>query len=66
MVSTLKKKGAGYFCSNCMMRQPDDLRPNCIFCGNEFSNLLSIMRENFKEKQDKEMFEYESNIHGRD
>ena len=37
MISVIKKKGHSYYCSNCMMRQLD-LRPNCIFCGNMFSN----------------------------
>ena len=65
MISKLIKKGESYCCSNCMMRQPDDLRPNCIFCGNEFSNIILVMREKFKDKQDKEMLDYESNLYGR-
>ena len=53
MVSRLLKDKNTYFCSNCRMRQ-FDLRPNCVFCGNHFSNYEEIVikeeKENFNNK----------------
>lgn len=49
MISTLKKRGDTYYCSNCLMWQ-FNLRENCVFCGNSFSNFESVIIEQEKEK----------------
>lgn len=58
-----------YYCSNCMMKQPD-LRCTCIFCGDHFTNYEDRIIE-----EDAELFimhmkeselQNESNIHGKD
>lgn len=68
MIAQLKGPTFGpYYCSNCMIRQPD-LRCNCIFCGNHFTNYEDRLIE-----EDAERFllhikeaekQNESNIHG--
>ena len=63
MVSTLKKRGDIYYCSNCQMRQ-FEIKPNCIFCGNSFSNYSSIIIENWNEAE-KEEVKNEGSISGR-
>ena len=45
MVSKLIKKDNSYICSECKMRQPDDLKSNCFWCGNWFSNYEELMVE---------------------
>lgn len=45
MISTLKQKNGSYYCTECMMRQ-FTLRPQCSFCGAEFSNYQDIIIEN--------------------
>lgn len=50
MISTIKQKGSTYYCSNCLMRQ-FELKPNCPFCGNMFSNYENmIVRANLDMK----------------
>jgi len=61
MVSTIKKRGDIYYCSNCQMRVLE-LRPNCFFCGNEFSNYESILIQQQKEKFEDEIKD-ESTLH---
>ena len=53
MIAQLKGPIFGpYYCSNCMMRQPKEFKTNCIFCGDYFSNIESIMlREAIKQKE---------------
>jgi predicted ATP-dependent serine protease len=65
MISTLKKRGEAYYCTQCMMRQPD-LKPNCYWCGSYFSNLNAVLIKEFKEKENKEIEDYESDICRRD
>ena len=49
MVAKLKKKIDGnYYCSNCMMGQPD-LEPSCFYCGAMFSNWEEIQFQLQKE-----------------
>lgn len=44
MVAELKGPTFGpYHCSNCLMRQPKELKSNCVFCGNWFSNYEDIL-----------------------
>ena len=44
MVSKLEGPIFGpYRCSNCKMRQPDELHMNCVFCGNMFTNYEDIL-----------------------
>ena len=65
MVSTLKSKSDGYYCSNCMVRQ-HELTPYCCFCGYEFSNWEEVAYKIVLEEIEREVRENESNIHGRD
>jgi len=40
-----------YRCSNCKMGQPNkNLKSNCIFCGNLFTNYEDIIIEEDKER----------------
>lgn len=44
MVAQLKGPIFGpYYCSNCRIKQPDELKNNCVFCGNWFSNYEDIL-----------------------
>lgn len=45
MVAELKEKNNNYYCSNCMMQQPI-IKPNCVFCGNYFTNYESVLIKN--------------------
>ena len=56
MVSSLKKRGINYYCTNCQMRQLV-LRPNCYFCGCVFENYENIIIEEHLEDM-----KYESDI----
>ena len=49
MISTLKTNGNTYYCSNCLMKQ-FQLKPNCPFCGNMFSNYESILTKQIAEE----------------
>lgn len=49
MISTLKQKNGSYYCTECMMRQ-FTLRPQCSFCGAEFSNYQDVVIENYKKE----------------
>lgn len=49
MISTLKQKDGSYYCTECMMRQ-FTLRPQCSFCGAEFSNYQDVVIENYKKE----------------
>ena len=50
MTSELKRRANNnYYCSNCMMMQPTPPSPNCMFCGNWFSNYENVVIETFKE-----------------
>ena len=51
MISTLKRYGAMYRCSNCSMTQ-FELKPNCPWCGDQFSNYQSVLIENFKIREE--------------
>ena len=52
MVTTLKKRNSGvYYCNNCMMNQPADLRANCYFCGSWFSNITDILIQEEEEQE---------------
>lgn len=68
MVSELKGPIFGpYYCSNCMIRQPrDNLKSNCIFCGNWFSNyedrLIEEDAERFLLHMKESEFQNEGNI----
>ena len=66
MISTLKKRGDIYYCSNCQMRQLK-LTPNCFFCGNLFSNYESVAIEKQKEEYNIKVKELknESNLSGK-
>ena len=52
MVAQLKGPTFGpYYCSNCMMKQPNDnLKSTCFFCGNYFSNYEDIIIEEDAER----------------
>lgn len=64
MVAQLKGPIFGpYKCSNCMMQQPQELKTNCIFCGDYFSNIEAIMlREHIKRKELEAELQNESDI----
>ena len=63
MVSRLKQRTSGrYYCSNCMLMQPNPPRANCCFCGDWFENYESILVKNHIEKTTNEVKENESNI----
>ena len=71
MISQLKGPVFGpYYCSNCLMRQPQDkLRHNCVFCGNWFSNYEDKLIEEDAERfilhvKEREL-QNESNLHGK-
>ena len=49
MVSKLLKDKNVYYCSNCRMKQ-FQIKPNCIFCGNQFYNYEDVL---IKEHGDK-------------
>lgn len=49
MVAGLIKRGNGYICSECRMRQRD-LQYSCWFCGKTFSNFESILCKETEEK----------------
>ena len=49
-VSTLKQKGAYWYCNNCMMRQPG-IVPQCVFCEIPFSNYETVLFEQLKKKE---------------
>lgn len=61
MISTLKKKGEQYYCSECMMRQPAPLKDHCYFCGNWFSNYENIIIMNTSEKELTQILEVSKN-----
>jgi len=42
MISKIQENNGIYYCSNCRVRQCD-LKPNCVFCGNWFSNYEDIL-----------------------
>lgn len=69
MIAELKGPTFGpYHCSNCLMRQPKELKSNCIFCGNWFSNYEERLIEEDAESfilHIKERELYESNDNGR-
>lgn len=55
MVAKLRKKIDGnYYCSNCMMGQPD-LEPSCFYCGAIFSNWEEIQFQLQKEYEEEEI-----------
>lgn len=44
MIARLKGPTFGpYYCSNCRIKQPDELKNNCVFCGDWFSNYEDIL-----------------------
>ena len=43
MVAHLIDKCGDYFCSECRIRQPEELRPQCVFCGAVFSNYEDVL-----------------------
>ena len=60
-----------YRCSNCKMIQPNDnLKSNCIFCGNWFSNyeekLIEEDAERFVLHMKESELQNESNIYRKD
>ena len=60
-----------YRCSNCKMMQPkDNLKSNCIFCGNWFSNyeekLIEEDAERFVLHMKESELQNESNIYRED
>ena len=57
MISSLKKTGQVYRCTNCMFRQPTPLLPNCPYCGNLFSNYEELIIKEQIEKQAGEISE---------
>ena len=57
MISTLRKNGDVFRCSNCMMRQPHPLKSNCPYCGNMFSNYEDIIINEKIEQQAGEVSE---------
>ena len=42
MISKLLENKGVFYCSNCRMRQ-FDLKPNCLFCGNQFYNYEDVI-----------------------
>lgn len=42
MISKIQENNGIYYCSNCRVRQ-GNLKPNCVFCGNWFSNYEDIL-----------------------
>ena len=64
MVSRMLQQGQVYFCLNCHMRVFDLNKPNCAFCGSQFSNWADIQIEEFKKKEAQKVEDkaYESNI----
>ena len=72
MFATLKGPIFGpYYCSNCRIVQPNDnLKSNCFFCGDYFSNYEDILIEEDAERfllhiKESEL-QNESNRHGKD
>lgn len=44
MVAQLKGPTFGpYYCSNCRIKQPKELKGTCVFCGSWFSNYEDIL-----------------------
>lgn len=50
MVSKILKKNNIFYCSNCRMRQ-FQIKTNCPFCGNMFSNYEEILIQQFNEEE---------------
>ena len=50
-VSTLKHKGAYWYCNNCMVRQPG-IVPQCVFCEIPFSNYETVLFEEMKKEEE--------------
>lgn len=63
MISKIQENNGIYYCSNCRMRQYD-LKPNCVFCGNQFSNYESFIINKYEEEmKNKGEYQNESNVH---
>lgn len=61
MISKIQENNGIYYCSNCRMRQYD-LKPNCVFCGNQFSNYERFIINKYEEKmKNKGEYQNESN-----
>ena len=60
MIANLILKNNDYYCSNCMMRQ-SQIRTQCSFCGDSFSNWENVQFEIYKEKE-KEEIKNEENL----
>ena len=57
MVAKLRKKMDGnYYCSACMMGQPD-IEETCFFCGAQFSNWEEIQYQLYKETIEERNYE---------
>lgn len=66
MISRLKQRANGrYYCSNCMLMQPNPPKTNCCFCGNWFENYENIIIKEHIDKTIEEVKSNEDNIHGR-
>lgn len=50
MIAKLIHKNDYYYCSNCMMKQPE-LNETCWFCESLFSNYEELLLENYKESE---------------
>ena len=53
MTAMIKRKGAKFYCSNCMMEvcpQEGQLPVVCFFCGKIFSNFEEIAIEEYKKE----------------
>ena len=56
MVAKLKKKIDGnYYCTNCMMGQPDLDSTQCFYCGAQFTNWEEIQFQLQKEYEEEEI-----------
>lgn len=69
MIARLKGPIFGpYYCSNCRIKQPADLKHICTFCGYEFSNYEDILiredAERFLINTKEHELQNESNILG--
>ena len=64
MVAKLIERNGVWYCSNCMMKQPQP-QDKCWWCDYIFSNIEEVLIKDVM-SQYEEAIRNESNIHGRD
>lgn len=57
MIAQLIDKNNKYICSECRIKQPNDLSPFCYFCGANFSNYEEILIKQFLKDKDESIKE---------